>query len=128
MIPYIQTPIIEHICGMKTCKYWDVADLFELIKDTNNIIEYDLDTYSVNLDVRIWQKEMSIFDFLTHVRRINKSDFEFPVIVSAEGWILDGWHRLLKAILNDIRYIKAVRFQVNPPYRTSKTKEQNSEK
>ncbi len=122
MIPFIESPTIEHVCGMKTCKYWDTADLFEQIKDSSNIVEYELDTYSVNLNVRVWQKEMSIFDFLNHVKRINKANLDFPLIISAEGWILDGWHRLLKAIINDIRYIKAIRFKINPPHRTTKNK------
>ena len=43
---------------------------------------------------------------------------DYPVILSEEGWVLDGWHRIAKAILQNQRYVKAVRFKKNPEFDT----------
>lgn len=53
-------------------------------------------------------------DFALHMQRVNDADLDYPVIVSAEGWIMDGCHRLVKAKLLGLKTIMAVRFNVTP--------------
>ncbi|XWV25586.1 hypothetical protein QJ856_gp0168 [Tupanvirus deep ocean] len=40
-------------------------------------------------------------------KRILKADLSYPIIISADGFIIDGVHRLTKAYLNNIQQIKA---------------------
>jgi hypothetical protein len=91
-----------------------VANLIDRTK-TEPVIEYNLDLMSINLDVNVWEVD-NVFGFLSHTKRINEANLDLPVIVSAEGWILDGWHRVCKAILNGHKEIKAVRFITNPEF------------
>jgi len=49
-----------------------------------------------------------------HARRIYEAEFDHPVILSGEGWVMDGMHRVCKAYLLGWQTIKAVQFTQNP--------------
>jgi hypothetical protein len=49
-----------------------------------------------------------------HAERIQRADLRFPIILAADGHLMDGGHRLAKAWLAGIRFIDAVRFSVDP--------------
>lgn len=49
-----------------------------------------------------------------HADRIQKADLSYPVILSADGRLMDGGHRIAKAWLNGSTTIDAVRFTVDP--------------
>lgn len=49
-----------------------------------------------------------------HVRLTNECDLRFPIILSSDGGVMDGMHRVLKALIEGASHIKAVRFVVDP--------------
>ena len=49
-----------------------------------------------------------------HAKRIQQATFEHPVILSAEGYVMDGMHRICKAHMLEMTTIQAVQFSVNP--------------
>lgn len=49
-----------------------------------------------------------------HAKRIYEADLSHPIILSAEGFLMDGGHRLAKAWLLGLKEIPAVQFEVNP--------------
>jgi hypothetical protein len=49
-----------------------------------------------------------------HARRIQAADLAYPIILSADGRLMDGGHRLAKAWLRGDADIAAVRFEVDP--------------
>jgi hypothetical protein len=49
-----------------------------------------------------------------HARRIQDADLSYPVILSADGRLMDGGHRVSKAYLRGDADIAAVRFEVDP--------------
>ena len=49
-----------------------------------------------------------------HAKRIYKADLSYPIILSAEGFLMDGGHRLAKAWLLGLKNIDAVQFEVDP--------------
>jgi hypothetical protein len=49
-----------------------------------------------------------------HARRIFEADLQYPIILSAEGYLMDGGHRIAKAYLLQLREIRAVQFQLDP--------------
>ena len=53
-------------------------------------------------------------DFIAHVRSVNEADLNYPIILNEDGCIIDGKHRLAKAIIEGHETIKAKRF-VNDP-------------
>ena len=49
-----------------------------------------------------------------HVRLIEEADLSFPIILSAIGEVMDGRHRLAKALLLNRTEIEAVQFEEDP--------------
>ena len=49
-----------------------------------------------------------------HARRILDADLAYPIILSADGGLMDGGHRLAKAWLLGNREILAVQFEQDP--------------
>ena len=49
-----------------------------------------------------------------HAHRIATADLSYPVILSADGRLMDGGHRLAKAWLAGHVHVRAVRFAVDP--------------
>lgn len=117
MIPRNKIDRDKHACSLSKDGGWYVPNLIEFSKNKANIIEFELDTYSIALNETIWGN-LTMYDIINHFRQTNEADLQYPVILSEEGWILDGWHRIVKAILNEQRYIKAVRFKKNPDFDT----------
>lgn len=49
-----------------------------------------------------------------HARRIRDADLAWPIILSADGGLMDGGHRVAKAWLEGRATLPAVRFAVDP--------------
>ena len=49
-----------------------------------------------------------------HARRIQNADLSYPVILAADGHLMDGGHRIAKAWLYGETDVLAVRFEVDP--------------
>lgn len=49
-----------------------------------------------------------------HAQRIHDADLSYPIILSADGGLMDGGHRLAKAWLLEQQLINAVQFTVDP--------------
>jgi hypothetical protein len=58
--------------------------------------------------------EPTVWDFMEHAKRIYEADLSYPIIISAEGHLMDGRHRLAKAVLLGLPEIAVVRFVRNP--------------
>lgn len=49
-----------------------------------------------------------------HAKRIYEADLSYPVILSDEGYLMDGGHRIAKAWLLGMKEVQAVQFEVDP--------------
>jgi hypothetical protein len=49
-----------------------------------------------------------------HAARIQQADLAYPVILSSDGRLMDGGHRISKAWINGLTTITAVRFETDP--------------
>jgi hypothetical protein len=50
-----------------------------------------------------------------HARLIQDADLAFPVILGADGRVMDGMHRVARAVLEGRATVPAVRFETDPP-------------
>lgn len=50
-----------------------------------------------------------------HARLIQETDLRYPIILSADGRVMDGMHRVAKAYLEGREVIEAVQFREDPP-------------
>ena len=59
-------------------------------------------------------EQLTCREIVDHTRLILDCDMAFPIILSSEGRVMDGMHRVCKALLQGLKEIEAVRF-VNDP-------------
>jgi len=52
-----------------------------------------------------------------HARDIYEADLSYPIILSPDGEVLDGSHRMCKALLQGIEELDAVQLTTMPTYR-----------
>ena len=50
-----------------------------------------------------------------HVKLMDAADLSFPIILAADGRVMDGMHRVAKALRVGLTDIEAVQFTVDPP-------------
>ena len=93
---------------------WDVDRLVTLTKDfpridvpLTKIRELDEPFHSDD-DPPTWKA------IVEHVSLIEAADLSFPIILAANGRVMDGMHRVAKAILLGRASIEAVQFSTDP--------------
>ena len=56
----------------------------------------------------------SLRQVAAHAARIQSADLSYPIILSADGRLMDGGHRIARAWIEGRTEIDAVRFEVDP--------------
>jgi hypothetical protein len=98
---------------------WDVHRLWELARDLP-IEQRPLEEFQSVLEarrVRFWssgREAPSLLEVVTFFQRIEAVDLQYPILLSAEGEVMDGQHRLAKAWMQGASTIRVVRFPVTP--------------
>lgn len=94
---------------------WDVDRLVSLSEDlpvrTIEIPEKEIDEVYWFNDSRNRPTVRRVID---HIRLIEACDLSFPIILGADGRIMDGMHRIAKAVLEGRTTIDAVQFVEDP--------------
>lgn len=98
----------EQMCQLGR-HHWSVARLFELSRDLE-VMEIPLKHLNINYSYR----DLNLRDMVMHMKAIRDADLDMPIILDEDGDIMDGRHRVMKAMLTGAETIKAVRFDTNP--------------
>lgn len=99
---------------------WDVHRLVKLSKGLP-VIQVELNKIK-EIDENFWYQENgskpTCKSIVEHMRLVNDTDLKYPIILSKEGKVMDGMHRVLKALLLNQERIKAVQFKedIQPDY------------
>jgi len=88
---------------------WSVARLITLSKDFE-VFEIPLK----HLNVFYQYEKLTLREMVMHMEAANNSDLSYPIILDEDGEVMDGRHRIMKALLTKEKSIKAVRFDKNP--------------
>lgn len=99
---------------------WDVDRLIELSKDLP-VKEVDLASID-EVDSVYWFDELerpTVRKVVDHARLIEEVDLSHPIILGFDGRVMDGMHRIAKALLEGRTTITAVQFEapLEPDYR-----------
>ena len=88
---------------------WHVPRLIQLAKELP-VMEVPLDHLSV------WHKygKLTLREMVMHIKAVQSADLNCPIILDEDGEIMDGRHRIMRAMLEGAETIKAVRFDENP--------------
>lgn len=96
----------EHGCVWNVERLWRLAaELTPFDKDVDSFFEWD---------DWVWEEDLTLLSFSKHVQRVLDADFSKPIILNADGGIMDGFHRVIKARLDGLTTVKAVQFAINP--------------
>ena len=95
---------------------WNVHRLVQL---SNNLKRERVPLAAIReLDEAYWAngvgEQMTCREVVHHTSLILACDLSFPVILSSDGRVMDGMHRICKALLEGLDAIEAVRFVHDP--------------
>jgi len=88
---------------------WCVARLLELSRKLP-VMTVPID----HLNVYYTYSNLTLREMVMHMKAVNNADLRYPIILDEDGELMDGRHRIMKAILLGKKTIKAVRFEENP--------------
>lgn len=88
---------------------WSVARLIVLSKDLP-VMNIPLD----HLNIYYKYSDLTLREMVGHMKSVNDADLKYPIILDEDGEVMDGRHRIMKAIMENKKTIKAVRFELNP--------------
>jgi len=94
---------------------WDVHNLIRASEDLP-VTEVALETIT-DVDTDHWFKfgpVPTVRRIVDHIRLIEDVDASYPIILGSDGRVMDGMHRVARAILDGQTSIRAVRFVVDP--------------
>ncbi|TNJ67013.1 chromosome partitioning protein ParB [Paenibacillus hemerocallicola] len=97
---------------------WDVEKLWEL---TAHLPVQKIDIDSIKeLDQDCWfgygsTTVPTIRNVANHCKRIIQADMEYPILLTSDGLLVDGGHRIAKALINGQQQIDAVFIEALPP-------------
>jgi hypothetical protein len=100
----------------KGLRAWDVDRLVEL---SRNLPRERVALTSIReVDEVYWfdgeDEQPTCRKLLLHMQLIEEAGLSYPIILSADGRVMDGMHRVLKAISQGLEAIEAVRFEPTP--------------
>lgn len=95
---------------------WDVHRLIALSK---NFEPKEIPISEIKeIDENFWYQSddsvPSLRSILMHMTLIEQCNLNFPIILSSTGRVMDGMHRIGKAILEERKTIMAVQFEEDP--------------
>lgn len=89
---------------------WSVSRLIDLSKK--------LEVFEIPMNyLYVYYKydKLTLREMVTHIKAVLEADLSYPIILDEDGEVMDGRHRIMKAMLEGAKTIKAVRFETNPP-------------
>jgi hypothetical protein len=95
---------------------WDVDRLVELSAGFTPI---DVPLSEIReLDETFWfdheDQEPTCRRVALHAKLMNDTDLSHPIVLAQDGRVMDGMHRVCKALIEGRETIRAVRFDVDP--------------
>ena len=94
--------------------FWRADTLVKAAKRQNCEV-YRLPLEYMDLSHCRWEKE-NIFGIADTYMRIRGVNLKYPVIISPDGALIEGYHRVARAFAEGKRFVVAQRLNEMPPY------------
>jgi hypothetical protein len=89
---------------------WYTDRLWELSKDLTPFWIELSEIAELDRDCWFGGTEPTLREVAKHADRITKADLSYPIILNHDGSLMDGGHRICKALINGQTSILAVKF------------------
>jgi hypothetical protein len=106
---------IKHLADHIEQTAWDgnkAYNVIRLIELARNLPVMEIPLEHINMEH--CYRSVELREMCGHFMAIENADLSYPIILNEDGGILDGRHRLMKAIILKKKTIKAVRFLETP--------------
>jgi hypothetical protein len=113
MIPKVRLSKPEPLQDYYSDVDGNLYSVAKLIDDTKHLKPFDAPLASIDISGKIWSDE-NIAGLAWHCKKVVKADLKKPIIFAWDGTIADGRHRVIKAIMQGKKTIKAVRMTWKP--------------
>lgn len=109
----IDNNMAKHLCTQQVTVGHRTWNITTLIVAAKGLTPFDvpinlLDRSSAPFTIRDFS------EYVNHYKLVESADLKEPIILSASGVLLDGNHRVCKALLKGNKTIKAVQFDEDP--------------
>lgn len=94
---------------------WDVDRLVQLSSDLPRLQIALSELRELDEGLADDSERLTWRTVVEHMKLIEEADLAYPIILSATGAVMDGRHRVAKALLEGRERIEAVRFAEDPP-------------
>lgn len=94
-----------------------IWDVHRLVKLTNKFVAKRVQLVNIQeLNEAYWFPDQSptTQQIIEHFQLVQEADLSYPIILCAQGRVMDGMHRVAKASLLNQTEILAVRFELTP--------------
>ncbi len=91
---------------------WDVDRLIALSRGLP-VKQVALDSIW-ELDTPYWSQPLTARAVAEHLVLVNSVDLGYPIILGEDGRVMDGMHRIVRALVDGNQTISAVQFRVHP--------------
>lgn len=106
--------------GLSDGKYVDIDGYYwavtRLIEHSKNLSIIEIPLAAVHIGEKVFKESRTARSIAEHIKRVNETSLEYPILLDPDGFIMDGWHRVVKALVEGQESIKAIRFKRMPPY------------
>jgi hypothetical protein len=98
----------------------DAWDVDRLIESSRHLPVEEVSLSGISeLDSDYWfagsEESPTVRKVAEHAQLITAADLSYPVILGADGRVMDGMHRVCKALIEGRSTVPAVRLTVEPP-------------
>jgi hypothetical protein len=95
---------------------WDVD---KLVEKAENLPVHTVKLEEITeLDENFWYQSSdtipTVRSVAEHMRLTNETDLNYPILLSSNGRVMDGIHRVIKALIEGLDEITAVKFDIDP--------------
>jgi hypothetical protein len=90
---------------------WRTKTLLEASKNLE-VVPFQITDFIQDENI-MWTLK-NVHDYLNHYKRVQRANLDEPLILRSDGYIMDGWHRLIKAIACGITTLPSRQFVINP--------------
>lgn len=96
--------------------YWKAQTLWKLAESmaTEEVSLSHFDWTNDNFRCNSLSNPPMWRDIGDHLKQTLAADLRYPIVISADGNVMDGMHRILKCYALGMESVKAVRFRTNP--------------
>lgn len=96
-------------------RIWNATTLYKAADEQGCVVfEFPLESFDATWNR--YPSPMRIADFAYHARRVLMADIRIPILLGPCGNVLDGAHRIIKAMITGEESLPAKRLNFMPPH------------